>query len=48
MTTHQFVIAHLAPAATIAGKISKRLPCHVGSQDPYKDACEGLIREVRP
>jgi hypothetical protein len=48
MTTHQLVIDHLAPAATIAGNISKRLPRHVDSQALYKDACVGLIREVRP
>ena len=48
MTTYQVEIDHLAPAATIAGDISKRLPRHVDSQALYKDACVGLIREVRP
>jgi hypothetical protein len=48
MTTHPLVIDHLAPAATISGNISKRLPCHVDPQALYKDACLGLIREVRP
>ena len=46
MTTHPLVIDHLTLAATIAGIIW--LPCHVDSQDLYKDACVGLIREVRP
>ena len=48
MTTHPLVIDHLAPAATIAGNISKRLPCHVDSHDLYKDASVSLIREVQP
>jgi hypothetical protein len=48
MTTHMVVIDHLAPAATIAGNISKRLPRHVDLRDLYKDARVGLLREVRP
>lgn len=45
MTSHPLLIAHLTLAATIAGIIW--LP-YVDSQDLYKDAWVGLIREVRP
>jgi hypothetical protein len=48
MTTHQFVIDHPVPSATVAGNISRGLPCLVDSQEVDKDAGVGFIREGRP
>ena len=43
MATQQLVIENLRLAATIAGKMSKRLPRHLDSQDIHQDARLGLI-----
>jgi RNA polymerase sigma factor FliA len=43
MDTQQLVVENLALAATIAGNMSKRLPCHLDPQDLHQDARLGLL-----